>query len=356
MAKVSEDAKRSTLKEVRIRLAPGRSLYSDVPLSSPAAAMEVMRREMAQFDREVLCTVNLNRRLRPINFNIVSVGSLCGSPADIPNILKSGILSNAYGFLLLHNHPSGDVSPSAEDIRATKRCVEAGKLLGLPCLDHILIGGGNGTFLSLRESGLVDFHTDVSLPVSLQADGVGEGGTHYGKDVKGEKKMTEERKSPQAEPRTGRDEITIKFGRGLAQSFRAKSGKVFSWILIPNRDPADKTPWASFVLPENVVHENKYGKGLWAKIPAEGTTVISKPVVTGKDETGANIWTDEKIRVTNRELKALVEAYKERGLPPREDKPRESAVEKLNMPSPGSVAKAEREKPKLQTKTKAPQL
>lgn len=101
--------KRYKLKEVCIRLAEGHPLYSDVPLSSPTAALDVMRRELSQYDREVLCVVNLNNKLKPINFNIVSMGSINGSIASIPNILKSGILSNAYGFLLLHNHPSGDV-------------------------------------------------------------------------------------------------------------------------------------------------------------------------------------------------------------------------------------------------------
>ena len=120
--------KRYKLKEVCSRLAEGHPLYSDVPLSSPTAALDVMRKELSQYDREVLCVVNLNNKLKPINFNIVSMGSINGSIASIPNILKSGILSNAYGFLLLHNHPSGDVTPSREAIQTTRRCIEAGKI------------------------------------------------------------------------------------------------------------------------------------------------------------------------------------------------------------------------------------
>ena len=116
------------LKEVCVRLADGHPLYSDVPLSSPPAARDVMCRELSGYDREVLCVVNLNTRLKPINFNIVSVGELGQSIASIPNILKSGILSNAGSFLLLHNHPSGDVTPSADDILTTRKVIEAGKL------------------------------------------------------------------------------------------------------------------------------------------------------------------------------------------------------------------------------------
>ena len=75
---------------------------------------------------------------------------------------------------------------------------------------------------------------------------------------------------------------------------------------IPNQDPADKTPWASFVLPAKAVHENQYGKGLWAKIPADGTTVVTKPTLQGQDDKGKNIWQDVKTRVPNRDLKAKV--------------------------------------------------
>ena len=88
------------LKEVCIRLAEGHPLYSDVPLSSPTAALDVMRKELAQYDREVLCVVNLNYRLKPINFNIVSIGSVNATVASIPNIMKACLLSNAYGYLM----------------------------------------------------------------------------------------------------------------------------------------------------------------------------------------------------------------------------------------------------------------
>ena len=159
--------KRYKLREVCIRLAEGHPLYSDVPLSSPTAALDVMRKELSQYDREILCVVNLNNKLKPINFNIVSMGSINGSVAAIPNILKSGILSNAAGFLLLHNHPSGDVTPSKEDITTTRRCVEAGKLMDIPCLDHVIVGGGNSDYYSFRESGMVDF---TSEKISMTAE------------------------------------------------------------------------------------------------------------------------------------------------------------------------------------------
>ena len=127
--------KRYKLKEVCIRLERGRSLYSEQPLSNPASALDVMRREMSQYDREVLCVVNMNARLQPINFNVVSVGDINTSIAAIPNILKSGLMSNASSFMLLHNHPSGDVTPSQDDMGTA-----AGRLQQP---DHFHDGGGH---------------------------------------------------------------------------------------------------------------------------------------------------------------------------------------------------------------------
>ena len=100
--KESANPKRYKLKEACIRLAEGHPLYSDVPITTPLEALAVMRRELSRYDREVLCVVNLNTRMKPINFNIVSVGELNQSIVSIPNVLKSGILSNAESFLLLH--------------------------------------------------------------------------------------------------------------------------------------------------------------------------------------------------------------------------------------------------------------
>ncbi len=121
--------------------------------------------------------------------------------------------------------------------------------------------------------------------------------------------MTNEKTMEQTE-QTRREEITIKFGKGLAEPFTSKDGREFMRISIPNHSEADKTPWASFVLPAKAVHENQYGKGLWAKLPAEGSTLVTKPAIAGQDDSGKNIWEDLKAQVPNRELKALVEAYK----------------------------------------------
>ena len=159
-----------------------------------------------------------------------------------------------------------------------------------------------------------------------------EGGEEMAEEQKEAKQEVTEQKT--AEQTTGQPEqtnpekqeyreITIKFGKGCCKDpFTAKDGKSYMEICIPNTDPEDHTPWASFVLPRNHVHENQYGKGLWAKLPENGHTGIQKPVCRGQDENGKNIWENQKSVVPNAELKAMVEAYK--------NKTRGSVTEKLS--------------------------
>ncbi len=105
------------------------------------------------------------------------------------------------------------------------------------------------------------------------------------------------------------EEISIQFGKGLAEPFTAKDGREMMRIKIPNPDNEDRRPWASFVLPAKAVHENKFGKGLWAKIPAEGTTSLVRPVPAGEKD-GRRVWENRRETVPNAELKSRVEAYK----------------------------------------------
>ena len=118
------------------------------------------------------------------------------------------------------------------------------------------------------------------------------------------------------------EEITVKFGKGcVGNTFMGKDGKEYTSILIPNSDPNDHRPWATFVARANAVHEDKFGKGMWVKLPAEGHTTIRRDHIIGQDEAGKNIWEPEMTKVTNKELKAMVEFYKER--------PRESVKQKM---------------------------
>ena len=140
------------LQEVNVRLClkEGAVLYSTAPLSHPEAARDVMRDVLKDLDREMVCVVNMDNKMKPINYNVVSIGSIDQSMVPIQNVFKSSILSNATSIMLLHNHPSGDVTPSNPDIEVTKRLVEAGKLMGIPVIDHLIIGGMDGKIYSFR--------------------------------------------------------------------------------------------------------------------------------------------------------------------------------------------------------------
>ena len=324
-------AKKYRIKEVRVRLAEGSHLYSDRQMDTPDAAVEVMKKELSQYDREVLVVVNLNSHLNPINFNIVSVGDLTSTIASIPNLLVSGILSNSSSFLVLHNHPSGDLTPSAEDITMTRRVIEAGNLIGIPCVDHIIVAGGNsGRILSMRESGTINFNKNY--PGLSAADAwVGESREEYQMD-----------KMNGTENRAEIEELSIKFGKGLAEPFTARDGTEYMRIMIPNRDRTDTTPWASFVLKASQVHENKFGKGLWVKLPAGAHITVTKPVAVGV-ENGKTVWNNEKKSVSVPELKSMVEFYKTKG--------RDSVMGQLGDMKKTAGEKAQVAKEKLKKKT-----
>ena len=91
----------------------------------------------------------------PIGINTVSIGSLTASVVHMRETFKAAILANAAAILCGHNHPSGDPAPSREDRALTQRLVEAGKLLGIDVLDHIVLGDGNTAYFSFADQGLL---------------------------------------------------------------------------------------------------------------------------------------------------------------------------------------------------------
>ena len=98
--------------------------------------------------------------------------------------------------------------------------------------------------------------------------------------------------------------------------------------------------------------DSRYSKGLWAKIPADGTTVVTKPTLMGLDEAGKIIWQDVKNQVPNRDLKAMVESYKTREPQAKEGQHRASARDELNALVKDTAAKVAADKPKAKTKSK----
>lgn len=144
-----------TLPQVSIRMVQERPLISEEVMNTPESAIRVMNDFLKEMDREMVCVVNLQSDLKPISMNVVSMGALNQSLVHPRELMKSAILSNASSFMMIHNHPSGSLEPSAEDIRITDRMQQVGDLLGIPLTDHI-ITGLDQQYYSFHERGTVE--------------------------------------------------------------------------------------------------------------------------------------------------------------------------------------------------------
>ncbi len=161
------------LDMVKVRLVPDYKLRSEVPLESSADAVQLLKEELSLLDREALCVLNLNAKVKPINASIVSVGDLNSTSVHPRELFKCAVLSSAAGIILMHNHPSGDSTPSNDDIQVTSRLIAAGRILGIRIIDHIIIGPENqhysmadkGLIKEMEESTIEGLNTDKSLPV-----------------------------------------------------------------------------------------------------------------------------------------------------------------------------------------------
>ena len=162
------------LDQVGIRMVKEPPLYSSEPVNSPEAAVRIIADTLRNYDREVFCVVNLRNDLKPINVNVVSVGTLNASIAHPREILKSTILSNAAAVMLLHNHPSGNLTPSREDIELTARMQEICTMLGTPVQDHIIVGNDDRYF-SFREQDILQIARPLDKDLSdINLKGVAE--------------------------------------------------------------------------------------------------------------------------------------------------------------------------------------
>ena len=126
-------------------------LYQTLTISSPKDAYEMIKDQLQDLDREQFIIACLNTKNEPTNISVVSVGSLNKAIVHPREVFKTAILSNAASIMAFHNHPSGETTPSQQDIQLTNRLYEAGELLSIKLLDHLIIG--DGTFTSLKEKG-----------------------------------------------------------------------------------------------------------------------------------------------------------------------------------------------------------
>jgi len=147
------EAKASQLKAA---LEMGRRLLTAGPESRPTVrtpqdVAKMLQLEMSQLEQEILKVVLLNTKNQIIRIQTVYQGTLLSSTVRIAELFREPIRQNATSIIMVHNHPSGDPTPSPDDIRITAEVVKAGKLMDIELLDHLIIG--HQRFLSLREQG-----------------------------------------------------------------------------------------------------------------------------------------------------------------------------------------------------------
>lgn len=143
--------------EIKAALEIGRRLAANTPeerprVASPGDAANLLMSEMMFLEQEHLRLILLDTRNRVLSTPTIYVGSLNSSVVRVGELFRAAIKENAAAFIVAHNHPSGDPSPSPEDINVTRQIVSAGKLLDIQLLDHIVIGYQR--YVSLKERGL----------------------------------------------------------------------------------------------------------------------------------------------------------------------------------------------------------
>lgn len=158
-------SKKFGLDQVAVRLVKEAPLLSNEEISSPEDAVRILGDAFQDYDREVVGVVNLRSDNVPINMTIISMGTLNQSLVHPREVLKAAFLSNAASILLFHNHPSGSLEPSKDDIAITGRMQQLCMLAGVPVVDHIILGG-NQSYYSFREKKILpmeQIHYSVDL-------------------------------------------------------------------------------------------------------------------------------------------------------------------------------------------------
>jgi DNA repair protein RadC len=139
--------------EVKIRLVREAGPVKKYRIKTPRDVYDLVKTELADVDREVFLAVYLSTENAVMGVNTVSVGSLNASLAHPREVFKPAILLNASSIILLHNHPSGGLAPSRDDLETTDGLARAGKLLGIEVVDHLIVG--SGAFYSFLENNLL---------------------------------------------------------------------------------------------------------------------------------------------------------------------------------------------------------
>ncbi|MZQ74726.1 MAG: DNA repair protein RadC [Peptoclostridium sp.] len=151
-SQISRSAKRVNIVSIKL-IKEDSFLYPERRVTSPTDAYNLLKRFLIEADREYFVVVCLDTKRQPTAINICHIGSLNASIVHPREVLKVGILSNSASIIVGHNHPSNDPTPSREDVEITKRLVEAGKIVGIEVVDHII--ACSDRYISLKQEGII---------------------------------------------------------------------------------------------------------------------------------------------------------------------------------------------------------
>ncbi len=122
-------------------------------LNSPYEVHKFLKPKIANECREHFCILGINNKNILLIYSVISIGTITESIVHPREVFLPAIRELCSGLIIAHNHPSGNPAPSNQDIETTKRLIEAGKILGIPLVDHIIVTPN--TFYSLKENGYI---------------------------------------------------------------------------------------------------------------------------------------------------------------------------------------------------------
>lgn len=140
--------------ELSKRLRSDRIARQRTRLGDSREVADMLMEELADEKREVFMAINLNSKLQVESKSIVSIGNLDSAPVHPREVFGPAVKRGAAAVVVAHNHPSGDPTPSCQDIEVTSRLVEASRIIGIKLMDHVIIG--NGRFTSMRAEGYME--------------------------------------------------------------------------------------------------------------------------------------------------------------------------------------------------------
>lgn len=142
------------IREIARRLMVAEATKNAQYIGGPEDAYSVLASYLRYEPYEQMLIIGLNTKNKVLKIVPVSSGSVCGTVVDTKRIFRELLLMNASAFIMAHNHPSGNASPSSEDRMVAKRVLKAGKIVDIDLLDHIIVG--DGEFTSFKEKGLLN--------------------------------------------------------------------------------------------------------------------------------------------------------------------------------------------------------